>query len=218
MSGADLDRLAATAIVITLRAGQSIIEEGGIARHFFTLTSGTARLFKSLPDARQQIVSFAGRGDLLGLAYGARYTTGAEAVDEVRLCRFSRQGLHDLADAFPDLKRRLLSITSNELVLAQEQMLLLGRKKACERLASFLVMRAGRTGDADAGTMARPAGGWVVSLPMRRVDIADYLGMTIETVSRNLTLLKARGLIGVNTLHQVAILDLPALECLAAGQ
>ena len=214
VSDRDLDRLSAAAIVMTVARGRRFIEEGDAAAHFYTITDGTARLFKTLPDARQQITSFAGRGDFLGLAFGPVYSCSAEAVDEVRLCRFSRARLHELTADFPTLERRLLSIVSNELVLAQEQMLLLGRKLARERLASFLILRARKTGGGRA-----PANGPIpVSLPMRRADIADYLGVTIETISRSFTAFKHEGLIAIGSAHQVVILDLARLDaCASAG-
>jgi CRP/FNR family transcriptional regulator len=113
------------------------------------------------------------------------------------------------------LEQRILEIACNELVLAQEQMLLLGRKRADERIASFLIARAGKIGN---GRQHRRSMEPVsVSLPMTRADIGEYLGITIETVSRTLTRLKAGGLIRSISAAGIVILDFAALQALAAA-
>lgn len=199
----DLARLAALAHGLTIPAGRQFIDEGDPAEHFFNVTCGTAKLFKLLPDGRRQITGFAGVGDFLGLAVSATYAFGAEAIEPMRICRFSRSKLRTLLEDFPALERRLLEVAANELVMAQEQMLLLGRKTARERLASFLIARQSR---ADA-----------VRLPMTRTDIADYLGLTIETVSRTLTWLRGQRLIEIPAAAEIVIRDRAALERLATG-
>ncbi len=135
------------------------------------------------------------------------YAFGAEAVEAMRVCRFSRAKLRLLLDDFPAMETRLLEVASNELVAAQEQMLLLGRKTARERLASFLVTRA--------SCGARYAE--KVTLPMTRSDIADYLGLTIETVSRTLTRFKSERLIDIPSASEIVMRDHGALESLATG-
>ncbi len=213
---ADLARLAALARPFGVAPGASFIDEGDPAEHFFNVTSGTAKLFKMLPDGRRQITGFAGMGHFLGLAVSTTYAFGAEAVEPMRVCRFSRPRLRALLEDFPALERRLLEAASTELVAAQEQMLLLGRKTARERLASFLLARA------DGQTFVPPGCSHVVRasvvhLPMTRVDIADYLGLTIETVSRTLTRLRGERLIEIPTPSQIVIRDNAALESLASG-
>ncbi|MBN8893146.1 MAG: helix-turn-helix domain-containing protein [Rhodospirillales bacterium] len=211
----DLDRLASTAVSIIVQPGHGFIEEGDTAEHFFNVTSGTVKLFKLLPDGRRQITGFAGIGHFLGLAVSTSYSFSAEAVDPVRICRFSRSKLRVLLDDFPAMEKRLLEVASNELVAAQEQMLLLGRKTARERLASFLMARAGM--QTHCGAETKPALREPVSLPMTRGDIADYLGLTIETVSRTLTRLKAERLIDVPNTTDVMLLDPRGLQSLATG-
>jgi CRP/FNR family transcriptional regulator, anaerobic regulatory protein len=212
----DLARLAALAHTMTVAPGRGFIEEGDSAEHFFNVTGGTAKLFKLLPDGRRQIVGFAGVGHFLGLAVSKAYSFGAEAVDEMRICRFSRTRLKAVLEDFPALERRLLEVASNELVVAQEQMLLLGRKTARERLASFLVARADSHQAVPEDCAHRSRNG-TVSLPMTRTDIADYLGLTIETVSRTFTRLRSERLIEVPSASEVVLRDRPALESLAAG-
>jgi CRP/FNR family transcriptional regulator, anaerobic regulatory protein len=210
IADADLARLAAIAVVMEVPAGQSFIDEGEPANCFFNITGGTAKLFKLLPDGRRQITGFVGPGHFLGLAVSDTYAFSAEAIEPVRFCRFQRARLRALLDDFPLMEKRLLEVAANELVAAQEQMLLLGRKTARERLASFLLMQS-RQGT-PCGHMRHR-----FSLPMTRSDIADYLGLTIETVSRTLTRLRAEGLIDIALQSEVAIVDAATLEALSGG-
>jgi CRP/FNR family transcriptional regulator len=210
----DLDTLSAAALIVRKSPGQRFIEEGETAEHFFTMSAGTARIFKALPDGREQVTSFASRGDFLGLAASSRYAYCAEAIDAVVFCRFNRAALTGLLTDFPAMERRLLDITRHELVLAQEQMLLLGRKSARERVASFLILRLSKMTD-DTADARR---GLPVSLPMSRGDIADYLGLRVETISRTLTRMKGDGLIrpGANAFDLI-ITNLPGLDACATG-
>jgi CRP/FNR family transcriptional regulator len=118
-------------------AGTTLIEEGEQAVAFFNITRGTARLFKLLADGRRQITGFAHVGHFLGLAVSDTFAFSAEAIEPVRLCRFSRPRLRVLLDDFSAMEKRLLEVAANELVAAQEQMLLIGRKTACERVGLF---------------------------------------------------------------------------------
>jgi CRP/FNR family transcriptional regulator len=202
-------RLAELAQVMEAPHGTTFIEEGEPATHFFNITRGSARLFKLLPDGRRQITGFAGIGDFLGLAVSETYAFSAEAIEPVSYCRFSRGRLRALLRDFPAMEARLLEFASNELVAAQEQMLLLGRKTARERLASFLLMQSRKSS-------RRPQHNRF-TLPMTRGDIADYLGLTIETVSRTLTLLRKDGLIDLPGPGAFVLCNRPALERLAGG-
>jgi CRP/FNR family transcriptional regulator len=205
-----LARLAAIAVTADADPGMTFIAEGESADNFFNITAGTAKLFKLLPDGRRQIIGFADAGHFLGLAASDTYAYSVEAIDKVRYCRFSRRRLRMLLDDFPALETRVLQTASNELVAAHEQMLLLGRKTALERVASFLVARS---------RMGAPCGPrhTRLTLPMTRADIADYLGLTIETVSRTMTKLRTDKLIELPGLHDVVLRDLTSLECLAGG-
>jgi len=207
---AHLARLAAVAVTIDADPGKAFIEEGEPADNFFNITPGTAKLFKLLPDGRRQIIGFAGAGHFLGLAVSDTSAFSAEAIDKVRYCRFPRRRLRTLLDDFPALETRLLELATNELVAAQEQMLLLGRKTALERLASFLVAQS-RLGGPCGPRRTR------ITVPMTRSDIADYLGLTIETVSRTMTKLRTDKLIELPGPHDVVLRDLTNLERLAGG-
>ena len=138
-----------------------------------------------------------------------QYAYTAEAVTPVTLCRFPRGRLERLFDAYPKVEKRLLAIASDELAAAQDQILLLGRKTADERIASFLLRLAATDDDASEA---------VVTLPMSRLDIADHLGLTIETVSRTLSRFKRDGLIDLVSRHEIALRDMDRIRALAEGE
>jgi CRP/FNR family transcriptional regulator, anaerobic regulatory protein len=206
----DLARLAAIAVVTDAPAGRNFIREGDPADCFFNITAGSAKLFKLLPDGRRQITGFVGVGHFLGLAVSDTYAFSAEAIEPVRYCRFPRTTLRELLDDFPIMEKRLLEAAANELVAAQEQMLLLGRKTARERLASFLLLQS-RQGLPCGHSRQR------FSLSMTRGDIADYLGLTIETISRTLTRLRSERLIALISQNELLICNRHELERLAGG-
>ncbi|RTL49566.1 MAG: cyclic nucleotide-binding domain-containing protein [Bradyrhizobiaceae bacterium] len=157
-----------------------LFEQGAPAGSVFNVTDGVVRLYKSLPDGRRQIMGFALPGDFLGLALMDLYGVTAEAVTKVRVCRFARPAFLTFVDDKPHLLRRLHEFAGHELSLAQDQMLLLGRKTAEEKVAAFLINMQARYARLSPSSVTVP-------LPMSRQDIADYLGLTIETVSRTLT-------------------------------
>lgn len=176
--------------------------------HVFTVVQGVARLYKLLPDGRRQIVGFALPGDFLGLALADGYGYCADAVTPVTVCRFSRQSFAEYADRHPQMLRRLYDMATHELALAQQQMVLLGRRDALEKLAAFLLglqKRWARVSGKQSAT---------IDLPMGRQDIADFLGLTIETVSRTLNRM-ARDKTIVIVPDGVRLLDLERLEALA---
>jgi CRP/FNR family transcriptional regulator len=165
------------------------------------------RLYKALPDGRRQITGFLSAGHLLGLSLNDLHLYTAEAITPVNLRRYPRAWFDRLVDEVPGLARRLLAATSDELRAAQDQMLLLGRKTAEERIASFLLMLADREHGANA-----------VQVAMSRSDIADYLGLTMETVSRMLAKMKHEGIIALPSTARVELRDRKRLEELASGE
>ena len=170
-----------------------------------------------LPDGRRQVTGFAGVGYFLGLAVSSSYAFSAESLEPVRICRFSRSKLRGLLDDFPALEKKLLEVASHELVVAQEQMLLLGRKTARERLASFLVARANLLPHCAGAGAAVPGMKERIHLPMTRSDIADYLGLTIETISRTLSRFKAEKMIEIPNNSEIVVLKHAALDGIATG-
>jgi CRP/FNR family transcriptional regulator len=168
---------------------QAIFEEGGHADYVYNVTNGNIRLYKLLADGRRQITGFLRPGDFLGLIKQNAYSYGAEAIDKVELCCIRVIDLERLMTEIPAVRDRLLDMGRDELMAAQEQMLLLGRKSAKEKLLSFLLLRLreeGRTGNQRSVTL---------DLPMTRRDIGDYLGLSLETVSRTFAELRKEGLI-----------------------
>jgi len=190
----------------SVEAGKTFLNEGDPATHFFTVTEGAVKLFKLLSDGRCAVTGFLFPGDIFGYSDADTYNYSAEAMTPVRLCRFPRRQLDRLFADFPGLESRLLKLVSRELAAAQDLMVLLGRKTAHERVASFLLGLMGRQGG---------KGGWL-ELPMTRADIADYLGLTTETVSRVFTVLKASGCIALAG-GKVRVSDADALAELAEG-
>lgn len=210
LDGPEMHRLCGLLHRIDHRDGDNVITEGEPAEHVFNVTGGTVRLFKLLPDGRRAITGFLFPGDFLGLTTRETYTCSAEALGPVSLCRFPRRKLESLFEEIPKLEHRLLGIASNELASAQDQMVLLGRKTAGEKIASFLLILSERQ-------TARNMPADPVSVTMTRSDIADYLGLTTETVSRTFTQLKTKGLIRLEAGGKVALRNRDALEDLAAG-
>jgi CRP/FNR family transcriptional regulator len=184
-----------------LERDEMLFCEGDDGEALYVILSGTVRCCKVLADGRRQIIGFYQAGDLLGLSLGDVYFYSAEAVTPVRLRRLGRVQLETMMDERPQLRRRLFSIAAGELAAAQNQMLLLGRKTARERICTFLLGRAGSDG--------------AVELPMSRTDIADYLGLTIETVSRTLSQLRSAGLVRMSGLSSLELTDPDRLSDMA---
>lgn len=201
----EVQEVAAIVTRMHLEPRQLVFQEGDAAKSVFNVTSGTIKLYKLLLDGRRQVTGFLLPGDFLGLASKDVYSYSAEAISEVELCRFPRGRLDALFERFPKLERRLFEIANDELVAAQDQMLLLGRQTAKERIASFLLRLSERE-------QVRGASASLVKLPMTRADIADYLGLTIETVSRTMSQLKREGLIRQRSLTEIELADREALQ------
>ena len=197
--------------------GQIVLNEADQTEFFANIVSGVVKLAKTLPDGRQQIVGLLFAPDFLGRAYCDDNPYYAEAATEVELCCFPRDSFEALLSECPDLEHRLFEQTLDELDSAREWMLLLGRKSAQEKIASFLYLlakRAQMTGCAHSPSAPVP----VFELPLTRADIADYLGVTIETVSRQITRLKTIGLINLIDTHHIAIPDLDALGAMSGQE
>jgi CRP/FNR family transcriptional regulator len=191
-------------------AGATIMMEGDPADHVYNIVDGTVQIYRLMPDGRRQITGFLMGGDFLGLALNDTNPYSAEAVGPVTLCKMPRRRFEQLIDAFPQLERRMLVDASNELFAAQDQMLLLGRKTAREKVATFLLMLARRAA-------RRGKAGDEITLAMSRTCIGDYLGLTIETVSRTVTQLRRDGILALHGANQVEIVDREALEAAAEG-
>jgi len=196
-------------------AGETILLEGYTATHVYNLVSGVLRLSKLLADGRRQIAGFLFPGDFLGITMEDEHAFTAEAVTDSTLCQFPRARFDNFVQHHPGLERRLYAIAAHELAAARRQLVLLGRKTAAERVVSFLLMLDERSrlachreeGEADGD----------VTLAMSRSDIADYLGLRIETISRELSALKAARLIRLTSTQTVRLVDRERLEQIAEG-
>jgi CRP/FNR family transcriptional regulator len=192
-------------------AQHTVFREGDFADSAYALVTGTVKLSKLMSDGRRQVVGFLFPGDFFGFALGGTYAVSAETITPTALCRFSESRLEALLNRTPELERRLLRRMVMELSFAQEQMLLLGRMTAREKLAHFLLMLSRRA--ESRGDPQSP-----VAVPMSRLDMADYLGLTIETVSRTLTAMKKDGLIALPMSALVELVKRDALRRIADGQ
>jgi len=204
-----LERFRNLGWTLKLAPGQSLFHEGDPATRVFTLTTGTLKLYKLLADGRRQVTGFLHPGDFLGISIDDEHAFSAEAVEHSQLCWFPRARFDDFVEDDAAMERELYRMAAHELAAAQQQFVLLGRKTAAERLATFVLLLAERT-DLSNGVAAG-----MVRLPMSRSDIADYLGLTKETVSRVISVLKRDRVIRLETLDVIQILDRNRLERLA---
>lgn len=212
-AGLQADELSHLARYVTRRkltAGQSLFQEADPADSVFTVTSGVFKQYKLLADGRCQVTGFYFAGDLIGLPESADYPVSAEALTPASVCGFPRGRITDLVGSYPSLASAVILKLQREVTTAQEQMLSLGRLSAEERIAGFLLGLLEKAPDVvnDDGSL---------SLHMRRADIADYLGLTVETVSRSFTKLRNAGVIGADRGGAVEIRSRDRLESIARG-
>jgi CRP/FNR family transcriptional regulator, nitrogen fixation regulation protein len=190
---------------INYKKGTEIYGEKEPADYVYQVKSGAVRSYKLLCDGRRQIGAFHLAGDIFGLENGTEHRFTAEAIIDTTVRLIRRQSLELVAESDVLVARNLLSMTANNLQHAEDHMLLLGRKTSLERVAAFLIEMDKRLTAAG-----------VIALPMSRRDIADYLGLTLETVSRALSRLHELGILGFigNNQRQIVLLDRPQLASL----
>jgi CRP-like cAMP-binding protein len=179
---------------LTYGRDEEIYGEAEEAEFVYKVVSGAVRTHKLLSDGRRQIGAFHLPGDLFGFESSAAHRLTAEAVTDTVVLVFKRGTLEHFATREIAVARQLWSLTARNLDHAEEHMLLLGRKTAAEKVAAFLLEMDGRM---------RPTG--AISLPMTRRDIADYLGLTLETVSRTISQLQAEGVVERSTARQIIV-------------
>lgn len=180
----------------TLAGGDELFVEGDPVEFFYKVVSGTVRTSKLLSDARRQIDSFHFAGDFFGFEGTEEHSFTAEAVDATTVIAFKRSSFRGLVHDYPEFADQLMSAMVSSLQRARDHMLLLGRKTPQEKIAKFLL-----------DTAARLKKGDRIELPMRRADIADYLGLTKETVSRTLTQMSRDGLIRLEAIGRTVLLN-----------
>ena len=184
---------------------QTIFHQNDPSTHLYNITEGNVKIYQLLDDGRIQIIGFLYPGDFFGTYRNHKYNYSAEAIGELKTCVFEQKMLDKYLDQNPVLAKELLNQTSFELTLAQDRVTVLGKLNAVERIARFLLNVSNQ----------RERIGWQnnpISLAMTRLDIADYLGLTIETVSREFSKLKTSNIIKVISSKQVYLNDIKKLE------
>jgi CRP/FNR family transcriptional regulator, anaerobic regulatory protein len=204
-----LERAAGIGMTVTVTPGRTIVVEGDALAHCFRVIDGAVRLYKSIADGRRQVIDFLTAGECFGFVGSDRYAYSVEAITATTLVRYPRLQFEAAIRGDDGLARRMFELACAELERAQRQMLLLGRKSAQEKIASFLLALVEPDQMAGAAVAIR--------LPMSRQDVADYLGLTIETVSRTLSRLRRDGLIALPCPQLVVLLRPGELRTLAEG-
>ena len=190
-------------------AGETVFSEEDITSSFYNVLDGVMRLYKLLPDGRRQIVGFALPGDFLGMNMSGRHNFSADAIGAVTVCQFAKVPFGRFIEDRPHLLKRINELAVRELSQARDHMVLMGRRSADEKVATFLLAWRERL-----LSFNEPSD--TVPLPMSRQDIADYLGLTIETVSRTFTKLERHGAIEI--IHGgISLIDAARVEALAAA-
>lgn len=197
--------MAATARAMQASSGDTLFDEAEESGSYASLSSGVVKLIKTLEDGRQQIVGLQFAPCLIGNLSAPEASVTVEAVGPVFYCKIPREELDARRAENPQLESHLMGELLNELEIARDTMLSLGRKTARERVASFL-LRMHEAGGRNAS----------FELALTRTDMADYLGLTLETVSRQLSALKRTGVVEFPHLREVYVRDLARLEA-AAG-
>jgi CRP/FNR family transcriptional regulator, anaerobic regulatory protein len=192
----------------TLPPGTSLLSDADEIRTYSNILAGVAKLTKTLPDGRQQIVGLQFAPDLIGRPFKTESAIDAEAATDLSICAFPKAALDRMIKDTPELEHRLLQQALNELDEARSWMVTLGRKTAAEKVASFLWLIATHA-DPESKTAGKSL---TFDLPLTRADIADFLGLTIETVSRQMTKLRKENVITIENNRHVTVHDLDRLE------
>ncbi|URK87764.1 Crp/Fnr family transcriptional regulator [Rhizobium sp. RCAM05350] len=204
----DADQLVAlmkTSTKKRLETGAELVGDAEAIEGYANILSGVVKLIKGLPDGREQIVGLQFAPDFLGRPFQSESAVSAQAATNVVVCSFPKRAVEALIKQSPQLEHSLLKQTLRELDEARNWMLTLGRKSALEKVASYLLLIANYIDPADHSHAEAVA----FDLPMSRLEIADFLGLTIETVSRQLTKLRIDGVIQVRQSRHI-VLDNPS--------
>lgn len=185
----------------TVASGETLMWQGDEETVVGNVIEGVLKLSASTSDGREQTLGIVYPSDFIGRPFGRSSSHSVIAVSDAKVCTFPRSAFDRFAQEHPDLEHKLLQRTLTELDRSRQWMVLLGRKSAAERLAAFLLDMADRLGTEDA------AGNIRFDLPFGRQDIADLLGLTIETVSRQITKLREEGVIATPDRRGVVVLD-----------
>jgi CRP/FNR family nitrogen fixation transcriptional regulator len=181
----------------------TIFSEGDDAEYSYKVVAGAVRLSKMLSDGRRQVAEFALPGDFFGINWLGEHSMTAAALNDVAVICYRRGRLERLSDENRAVRAELFSTLRHDLWAAQNHLVILGRHSALERVASFLLQLIDRKKNANKD---------IIDIPMARQDIADYLGLTIETVCRMLTKLKVNAVIEIPDRHTVKVCSISALR------
>jgi CRP/FNR family transcriptional regulator len=206
-----LDDCIAQASLRRIEAKEFVFADGDPAKLVYRIETGAVSLFKILPDGRRQILGFAYPGDFIGLGCQGEHIMNAQAIKPTRVRSMPVSALYQLAVQDPRLSFKLYETVANDLAATRDLLMTTGHRSARERVAAFLLAFSQRN-----ERNGQPAD--MIELPMTRADIADFLGLTIETVSRTLTKLKICGLIDLPQSACVHLRDIEALQALAEGE
>ncbi|MCE9650086.1 MAG: helix-turn-helix domain-containing protein [Parvibaculum sp.] len=209
-SGDDFAALETVGARMTFGRNETIFSEGDCAKYCYRLVSGSVRLCKLLADGRRQISDFFLPGDFFGYADFDTYALSAEAVTGVVVTRYARNQVEAVSESDSRFRRRLGQLLHERFNAAQLHLVMLGRYTVKERISSFLIQMAERL-DPGAGSADE------IELPMSRLDIADYLGLTIETVCRAISDLKRADVIAVPSIHRIVLRKPSVLRDLVEG-
>jgi len=188
---------------------QTVFLQEEESKNLYNITQGNIKIYKLLRDGRIQIIGFLYPGDFFGSYKKGKYNYSAESIGDVKLCVFKQEVLDNYLEKNMNLAKELLHMTSHELTLAQDRIGILGKLNANQRMAAFILNISKQR--ARIGWQDNP-----ISLPMMRQDIADYLGLTLETVSRELTKLKTSNLIKVLSSSQIYLRDKASLSVISS--
>jgi len=195
--------LEAVGNVVSFARNETIFDEGEEITASYKVVSGVVRLCRLTEDGRRQIAGFRLPGDLIGMEWTGEYEMTAEAVRDVTVVRYARTRLDRLSEERPSVRDHVLARLRQDLRAAHEHLIMLGCQSATERVAAFLLQLARRAGAHE---------GDDIDMQLGRQDIADYLGLTLETVSRTFSEMTARGIIASPKRRHVVIKNMPKLK------
>lgn len=191
---------------VTIPKGGSIARAGEPLSHLSSVVFGCATVTKTLVDGRRQMVGLMLPSDFIGRPGRSKLTFDIDAASDVTLCRFERKAFENIVHTSPSVAHRLLTMTLDELEVARDWQVLLGRYTARERVAHFLLSLLRR--EAHENSDGQFYGSATLTLPLSREMIADYLGLTIETTSRQFSALRKDGLIETPSSRKIVVPDL----------
>ena len=195
-----------------IKAGAYLLHEEDPVRQVYNISSGALALERLASNGAKQIMAFCYAGDFIGISSGPSYSVSARALKTLTACQWQESDLQSLYKQYPKLEQRVHGITSRVVEAIMDQLFVLGRKKATEKIAWFLLFIETKQARVDGVTTTFDMPQF--NMPMTRVDIADYLGLTVETVSRAFTQLRSKGLISITDKWTITIEDRAALTAL----